>query len=61
VDQWLKPDFREIGVSGECTAYAGTQDGYQSNSFSAHPKANNPRSVEVPLPSEKRISYESEL
>jgi hypothetical protein len=25
-DQWLKPDFQEIGVSGECTAYAGTQD-----------------------------------
>jgi hypothetical protein len=22
-DQWLKPDFQEIGVSGECTAYAG--------------------------------------
>jgi hypothetical protein len=25
-DRWLKPDFQEIGVSGECTAYAGTQD-----------------------------------
>jgi hypothetical protein len=24
-DQWLKPDFQEIGVAGECTAYAGTQ------------------------------------
>ena len=25
-DRWLKPDFQEICVSGECTAYAGTQD-----------------------------------
>jgi hypothetical protein len=24
-DRWLKPDFQEIGISGECTAYAGTQ------------------------------------
>lgn len=24
-DQWLKPDFQEIAVAGECTAYAGTQ------------------------------------
>jgi len=24
-DRWLKPDFHEIGVNGECTAYAGTQ------------------------------------
>jgi hypothetical protein len=22
-EQWIKPDFQEITVSGECTAYAG--------------------------------------
>jgi len=21
---WVKPDFREVAVNGECTAYAGT-------------------------------------
>lgn len=31
-DQWLKPDFQEIGVSGECTAYAGTSGTCQVNS-----------------------------
>jgi len=30
-DQWLKPDFQEIGVSGECTAYAGTQGAREAN------------------------------
>ena len=30
-DQWLKPDFQDIGVSGECTAYAGTQGACEAN------------------------------
>lgn len=31
-DRWLKPDFQEIGVAGECTAYAGTTGACQANS-----------------------------
>jgi len=34
-DRWLKPDFQEIGVGGECTAYAGTQEACETNSLSA--------------------------
>ena len=30
-DHWLKPDFQEFGVSGECTAYAGTQGASEAN------------------------------
>ena len=29
-DRWLKPDFQQICVGGECTAYAGTQDACQT-------------------------------
>jgi coenzyme PQQ precursor peptide PqqA len=25
-NDWIKPDFEEISVSGECTAYAGALD-----------------------------------
>jgi hypothetical protein len=30
-DRWLKPDFQEIAVAGECTAYAGTQGACEAN------------------------------
>jgi hypothetical protein len=25
--EWIKPDFEEISVNGECTAYAGVDAG----------------------------------
>jgi hypothetical protein len=33
-DRWLKPDFQEIAVAGECTAYAGTQGACEANNHS---------------------------
>ena len=36
-DLWLKPDFQEIGVSGECTAYAGTQGACEANNHGIIP------------------------
>ena len=50
-DLWLKPDFQEIGVAGECTAYAGTQGACEANALSACREANDPASGEGPLPS----------
>jgi len=49
-DRWLKPDFQEIGVSGECTAYAGTQDAREANTLSACREANDRACGEGPLP-----------
>lgn len=34
-DRWIKPDFQDISVSGECTAYAGTQDALEINPLTA--------------------------
>jgi hypothetical protein len=33
IEQWVKPVYQEVSVSGECTAYAGAnQDTTQSGS-----------------------------
>ncbi|MGH7174364.1 MAG: hypothetical protein ACRELF_17560 [Gemmataceae bacterium] len=51
-DSWIKPDFQEIGVSGECTAYAGTQDAWEANALSACREANERASGEALFSSE---------
>jgi hypothetical protein len=28
MQNWVKPDFEEFGVNGECTAYAGGDGGF---------------------------------
>ncbi|HEY7311616.1 MAG TPA: hypothetical protein VH643_19790 [Gemmataceae bacterium] len=50
-DLWLKPDFQEIGVAGECTAYAGTQGACEANALSARREANDRASGEGSGPS----------
>jgi hypothetical protein len=53
-EQWFKPDFQEIGVAGECTAYAGTQEAFEANYLSAYREANEKVSGEASLPSPLR-------
>lgn len=48
-DRWLKPDFQEIDVGGECTAYTGTQKASETASPSTCRGINDQTSSESPL------------
>ncbi|HEY7328568.1 MAG TPA: pyrroloquinoline quinone precursor peptide PqqA [Gemmataceae bacterium] len=47
-DRWIKPDFQEIGVGGECTAYAGTKSACETQA--TENKRNVPEVLATPTP-----------
>lgn len=53
-DRWVKPDFQDMAVAGECTAYAGTQETREINTLSACREAKDRASGEAPLSSPSR-------
>jgi hypothetical protein len=43
--EWTKPEFREVSVCGECTAYAGADDLASRGSATAQAVANPPEEL----------------